>query len=99
MRASIRVALFAVAFGILVPLQEASAQERQNFWFSFSLGPGSAGVGCTECNFNDRRTNGAVIVKGGWTLNPQVLVGVEADVWTQGGPDLPDRFTIASRSR
>jgi hypothetical protein len=89
-----RVAVFAIACGVLVP-RPASAQERHGIWFGVSLGPGSAGVNCTECIFNDRRTAGALIVKGGWTLNPQALVGVEVDVWTQGAPNLPNSFTIA----
>ena len=94
MRLMTRVALFLVACGTLVPM-ECSAQERKGFWFGFSLGPGSAGVQCTDCIFNDRRGSGATIIKGGWTLNPQMLVGAEADIWTQGTPSLPDSSTFA----
>jgi hypothetical protein len=94
MRVLTRVVLLAVVCGPLLPRQ-AAAQERHGVWFGVSLGPGSAGVRCTECIFNDRRGAGALILNGGWTLTPRTLVGVEVDVWTQGAPDLPNSFTIA----
>ena len=95
MFAKARVVLFAAACGTFVPASEAAAQDRQGFWFGIGFGPGSAGVQCSDCFFNDRRTDGSGILKGGWTLNPQVLIGLELDVWAQERPPLSAPFSVA----
>ena len=94
MRVTVRVAVFVAACAFVTPL-DATAQERGGFWFGISVGPGSAGVQCTDCFFNDRRTAGTGVLKGGWTLNPRMLVGVEVDLWLQESRAIEDPFTVS----
>jgi hypothetical protein len=94
MRITVRVALFVAACAFVTPL-DASAQERGGFWFGISLGPGSGRVQCTDCFFNDRRTEGTGVLKGGWTLNPRMLVGMELDLWLQESRAIEDPFAVS----
>jgi hypothetical protein len=59
----------------------AQTAEREGFWFGFGAGVGSADVTCD--GDSDRETGGAGYLKAGWTLNPRVLLGLEASGWTK----------------
>src|SRR5688572_7503838 len=77
------IAAVVVVTGALWSPSTAAAQERSGFWFGVGVGPGSAGVSCDDCGSNRRMTDGTASLKGGWTLNPQTLVGLEVDLWSQ----------------
>ena len=72
---------------------EASAQERQGFWFGIGGGYGWAGVSCDDCDDSDREGSGVGYLKGGWTLNRRVLLGVEVGLWTKS--DTSESFELA----
>src|SRR5262245_66665229 len=96
MSVKVPVALFVAAGTLFVTAQEASAQERrQGFWFGVAFGGGSAGVQCTDCFFDNRQTDGTAVVRGGWTLNPQTLVGLELDLWTRQATAATDPFAAS----
>lgn len=61
----------------------ADAQAREGFWFGAGAGYGSVGVSCDECSGQDRESGGAVYLRGGWTLNPRTLVGIDFNVWSK----------------
>jgi hypothetical protein len=61
----------------------AAAQNRQGFWFGVGGGYGSAGIACDDCEDSGREGGGAFYLKGGWTLNPRVLVGGEFNFWSK----------------
>jgi hypothetical protein len=61
----------------------SAAQNRQGFWFGVGGGYGSAGIDCDGCESADREGSGVFYLKGGWTLNPRVLLGGEFNFWTK----------------
>ena len=61
----------------------SSAQDRQGFWFGVGGGYGSAGIRCDDCDDSGREGSGAFYLKGGWTVNPNVLVGGEFNFWSK----------------
>lgn len=97
MRGMTRVAVFAIAGVMLLPRHASAQERREGFWFGFSLGPGSAGVTCTECIFTERTSSGSMLMKGGWTINPHVLVGAEFDFWSENArrPSDPNALTMS----
>src|SRR5262245_30067997 len=96
MSVTLPVALFVAPSTLFVTAQEASAQDRrQGFWFGIAFGGGSAGVQCTDCFFDNRQTDGTAVLRGGWTLNPQTLVGLEFDLWTRQATAATDPLTAS----
>lgn len=78
--------LLATALTVFLPAAaSAQAADREGFWFGFGAGVGSADATCDDCDDedNDRETGLAGYVKAGWTLNPQVLLGIEGSLWTK----------------
>jgi len=57
-------------------------QERHGFWIGFGGGYGSASASadCDSCS-GDREGSGTVFLKLGGTLNKNVLLGVETNLW------------------
>jgi len=94
MKTTPQIALLVVTLGSLSSPTAAAAQERSGFWFSVGGGPGSAGVSCDDCGGNDRLNDGTGFLKGGWTLNPQTLVGLEFDLWSQQDRSSPLAATL-----
>lgn len=75
----------------------SSGQERQGFYFGIGGGYGSAGISCTDCADPGREGSGVAYLKGGWTLNPRVLVGGEFNFWskeTQLEPGITAAFNM-----
>lgn len=75
------VALLALATALAA--SDASAQDRRGFTFGFGGGWGSANATCDDCGKGDRENSGAGYFKAGYALNPQVVVGFEANVWSK----------------
>jgi len=70
--------------------RDLAAQERSGFWFGVGGGFGSAGVSCGECGDSDRESSGAVYLKGGWTVSPRTLVGMELNRWSKDDSSDPE---------
>jgi hypothetical protein len=60
-------------------------QERGGFWIGFGGGYGSASVSadCEGCGDDDREGSFSGFLKLGGTLNPHLLLGVEANGWVK----------------
>ena len=80
-----RAAIIASALVTLVAgfPADARAQAREGFWIGAGGGYGSVGVGCDECSGQDRESGGVVYLRGGWTLNPRTLVGIDFNLWSK----------------
>jgi hypothetical protein len=80
-----RSAKVGVLFVVLVAAlpSAAGAQPREGFWFGAGGGYGSAGVACDECDADSRQPGGVGYLRGGWTLNPRTLVGIDLDLWNK----------------
>jgi hypothetical protein len=77
-----------VAATLLVAAPRAWAghpQERHGFWIGFGGGYGSASASadCDECGGDDRESSFTGFFKLGGTLSPNVLLGVESNVWVK----------------
>ncbi|MFI5210894.1 MAG: outer membrane beta-barrel protein [Gemmatimonadales bacterium] len=57
-------------------------QERNGLWLALGAGYGSAGVSCEKCDVPDRPTGITGFLKIGGTINHQVLLGGEIDVFS-----------------
>lgn len=60
--------------------QLASAQERKGMWFAAGVGYNSVAFDCANCD--EPVTDLAPYIKVGWTLHPQILIGLEISVWS-----------------
>ena len=78
----------------------AAAQERTGFWIGFGLGAGSTGISADNVAgriSGEDRDEGAVGDLGlGWTLNHQLLLGVELKVNTSAQPSEGKTFSTFS---
>src|SRR5262245_3570859 len=63
--------------------KDLAAQERSGLWFGIGGGFGSAGVSWGECGASDGESSCAGYLKGGWTLSPRTLVGMELNLWSK----------------
>jgi hypothetical protein len=62
------------------------SQEREGFWIGFGAGYGSASASasCEGCSGDgDREGSFTGFLKLGGTVNPQILVGAESNVWVK----------------
>lgn len=92
------IALMLVLGGVAYP-EVASAQDRKGIWFGAGLGYHSVAFGCADC---DKHVTGvAPYFRVGWTLHPQILIGLELNVWAKylgatppaiGSTSTPTRF-------
>jgi hypothetical protein len=78
----------AVGFGAVVSLSSQLAwaehpQVREGFWIGFGFGYGSAAGHCDGCGSSNREGSISGFLKLGGTLNKNVLLGVEANAWTE----------------
>lgn len=65
--------------------QESIGQDdavRSGGWFGVGVGLGSSSLSCSICA-NDRRSGTAAVVRGGFTLNPAVRIGLEFSGWAR----------------
>ena len=82
MRRHLTILGFVVVLSWVALPSSAFAQNRQGFWFGFGGGYGSAGVSCDDCE-EGRESSGAGYLRGGWTLNPQTLIGLDFNLWAK----------------
>ncbi len=59
-----------------------SRADRSGAWFGLGVGMGSSSLSCDICA-RDRRGGTAAHLRGGMTLGPTVLLGVEVSAWAQ----------------
>ena len=61
-------------------LSTADAQERRGFWIGSGIGLGSVDVSTSNgINLPQRARKGALDILTGWTLSPQLLIGMEVN--------------------
>ena len=60
----------------------ATAQEREGFWIGLGGGIGSAEIRCDDCD-GGRESGGVGNIRLGWTLNSNLLLGAEVNLWNK----------------
>jgi hypothetical protein len=73
-----RAAVLAAVLLVAGPAGPAAAQGRSGFWVGGGVGVGSAEVAIDDIEL-DRSGVAVLHLDGGWTLSPQVLIGVRVD--------------------
>jgi outer membrane protein with beta-barrel domain len=77
------VCAFALTAGLIALPGSASAQTRHGLWFGMGGGYGSADATCDDCGSGQRENSGAAYLKGGYTINPHLLIGGEFGAWAK----------------
>jgi hypothetical protein len=72
-----RVAILVAAL-VTIGAGPAAAQGRSGFWIGGGIGVGSAEASIDDIDL-DRSGVAVLHIDGGWTISPQVLVGVRVD--------------------
>jgi hypothetical protein len=67
----------------VTPAWAGHPQERRGFWIGFGFGYGSAGLGCDDCDFDEREGAFTGYVKLGGTLSERLLLGLETNAWIE----------------
>ncbi len=81
MRLTDLAVVVVLALGGVAYPEFASAQDRKGVWFGAGLGYNSVAFGCATCD--DRVSDIAPYVRVGWTLHPQISIGLDLNVWTK----------------
>ena len=82
---------YAVAIVLLTAILNAAtestahAQDRRGFWIGSGIGLGSVDVSTSDgINLPSRARKGAFDILTGWTLTPQLLIGMELNITSIG---------------
>jgi len=71
----------------------AHAQPREGFWLGLGGGYGSAGVNCDDCA-GEREGSGVGYLRGGWTLSPRTLLGLDINLWSKSAEEEDVELTL-----
>lgn len=91
-----RVILAGLCAALLaIPVSTAHAQrgaQRKGLWLGAGLGLGSGKLSCSVCR-TDRSSGTSGYLRGGFTLNKSVLLGIEADAWYRSQDQVDQMLT------
>ncbi|MBA3555048.1 MAG: hypothetical protein H0W29_09865, partial [Gemmatimonadales bacterium] len=69
------------------PVVAQYREARAGFWFSGAIGYGGLVLRCTTCPVSSSEGATLGMFRGGWTVGPHLLIGLEAGGWSQVGAD------------
>ena len=85
-RSSAAVLVAALGTVLFHSAVQAYPQTRQGFYFGLGLGTGSADLGSGTAN-STRLSGSAGSFRFGFTLNPNIALGLESNSWLKSAPD------------